>query len=105
VFLAKASTGNLVVKCNRAALRLLIAREFLLVGKYGLATVQIFWRASRASRQTLLVTAMIISSLTLPAYPQAFGKRAADTGSPPAEDHLKVDEKGLQGRTRVNTCP
>jgi hypothetical protein len=51
VFLAKASTGNLVVKCNRAALRLLIAREFLLVGKYGLATVQIFWRASRASRQ------------------------------------------------------
>jgi hypothetical protein len=46
--------------------------------------------------KTLIVAAAVISSLTLPGYPQGFGKRGGGPSSPPVENHPKVDEKAYK---------
>ena len=39
--------------------------------------------------KTLVVATMVISSLTLPAYPQGLGKRGGGYAGPPVENHPK----------------
>ena len=46
--------------------------------------------------KTLIVVATIISSLTLPAYPQGLGKKGGGYRGPPVDDHPKVDEKAYK---------
>ena len=47
--------------------------------------------------KTLIVVVTVILSLTLPAYPQGFGKRSGGPGSGyPVENHPKVDEKAYK---------
>ena len=46
--------------------------------------------------KTLVVATMVISSLTLPAYPQGLGKRGGGYAGPPVENHPKVDEKAYK---------
>jgi hypothetical protein len=47
--------------------------------------------------KTLIVVATVISSLTLPAYPQGFGKRnGPPSGGPLIENRPKVDEKAYK---------
>jgi hypothetical protein len=47
--------------------------------------------------RTLIVVATVVSSLTLPAYPQGFGKRSGGGASgPPVENHPKVDENAYK---------
>jgi hypothetical protein len=44
--------------------------------------------------RALATAATVVSSLTVPAYPQGFGKRGGGPGSGyPVENHPKVDEK------------
>jgi hypothetical protein len=49
---------------------------------------------TRAIR-TLIGVAAVISSLTLPAYPQGFGKKGGPSGAS-VENHPKVDEKAYK---------
>jgi hypothetical protein len=45
----------------------------------------------------LIVVAIVISSLTLPAHPQGWGNRkSAGPSTPPVENHPKVDEKAYK---------
>jgi hypothetical protein len=46
--------------------------------------------------KTLIAAATLISWLTLPAYPQGFGKRGGGGSAPPVENHPKVDEKAYK---------
>jgi hypothetical protein len=46
--------------------------------------------------KTLVGVATIISWLTLPAYPQAFGKKGGGYGGPPVEKRAPVDEKAYK---------
>jgi hypothetical protein len=47
--------------------------------------------------KTLIVAAAVISWLTVPAYPQGFGKRGGGPGSRyPVENRPKVDEKAYK---------
>jgi hypothetical protein len=46
--------------------------------------------------KTLIVAATVISWYTLPAYPQAFGKKGGGYRGPPVENHPKVDEKAYK---------
>jgi hypothetical protein len=46
---------------------------------------------------TLIVVAIVISSLTLPAYPQGWGNRkSGGPSTPPVEKHPPVDEKAYK---------
>jgi hypothetical protein len=44
----------------------------------------------------LIVTATVISGLTVPAYSQAFGKKSGGYAGPPPENHPKIDEKAYK---------
>ena len=47
--------------------------------------------------RTLAAAASVVSSLTLPAYSQGFGKRGGGPGTGyPVENHPKVDEKAYK---------
>jgi hypothetical protein len=46
--------------------------------------------------KTLIVTATVISCLTLPAYPQGLGKKGGGYAGPPVDTHPKVDEKAYK---------
>ena len=47
--------------------------------------------------RTLAAAATVVSSLTVPAYPQGFGKKGGGPGSGyPVENHPKVDEKAYK---------
>jgi hypothetical protein len=44
----------------------------------------------------LIVTAIVISGLTVPAYSQAFGKKSGGYGGPPPDNRPKIDEKAYK---------
>jgi hypothetical protein len=46
--------------------------------------------------KTLVVAGTVISWLTLPAYPQSFGKKGGGYAGPPVDTHPKVDEKAYK---------
>jgi hypothetical protein len=48
--------------------------------------------------KTVILAAIVISSLTLPAYSQGLAKRPGNGGydGPPVENHPKVDEKAYK---------
>jgi hypothetical protein len=59
------------------------------------------WERHKVGRakaiRTLATAAIVVSSLTVPAYPQGFGKRGGGPGSGyPVENHPKVDEKAYK---------
>src|SRR5580700_4117649 len=46
--------------------------------------------------RVLIMTMAVISALTFPAYPQAFGKKGGGYAGPPPENHPKIDEKAYK---------
>jgi hypothetical protein len=46
--------------------------------------------------KTLVTAAIVVSWLTLPAYPQGLGKRGGGYSGPPVENHAPVDEKAYK---------
>jgi hypothetical protein len=46
--------------------------------------------------RALIVTATVISGLTVPAYSQGLGKKGGGYAGPPAENHPKIDEKAYK---------
>jgi len=53
--------------------------------------------------KTLIIATAVISSLTLPAYPQGLGKKGGGYRGPPVDEHPKVDEKAYKASAGANT--
>jgi hypothetical protein len=46
--------------------------------------------------RVIIMTMAVMSALTVPAYPQAFGKKGGGYAGPPPENHPKIDEKAYK---------